>query len=95
MSVKPLSVPHLSVVPQEADTPAERAQRLYAEAQQAAMEQVEQLESALDQVVALARSIAEGGDIYPSGIRELCRRSAEDTQGRRMTLEALAARRKS
>jgi hypothetical protein len=94
MSVKPMSVPHLSVVPAEADAPAARAQRLYAEAQLAALEQVGELEAALEQVVALARSIAEGGDIYPSGIRELCRRSADDTHGRRQTLQALAARRR-
>jgi hypothetical protein len=89
-----MSVPHLSVVSTEApDSPAERARRLYAEAQAAAFEQVEQLQAALDQVVTLSLSIAEGGDIYPAGVRELCRRTAEEANGRRLTLEALAARR--
>jgi hypothetical protein len=94
MSVQHLSVPHLSVVPLETDTPAERARRLYAEAQEAALEQVGELETALEQVVELARSIAEGGDIYPSGIRELCRRTADETFGRRQTVQALSARRR-
>jgi hypothetical protein len=95
MSVQHLSVPHLSVVPVQADGPADRARRLYAEAQEAAMEQVAQLEEALVQVVALAKSIGEGGEIYPSGIRDLCRRTADETYGRGQTLQALAARRRS
>ena len=89
-----MSVSHLTVVrTEESDSPAERARRLFAEAQAAAMEQVEQLEAALDAVVALSKSISDGGEIYPAGVRELCRRTAEDTAGRRLTLEALATRR--
>ena len=90
-----MSVSHLTVVrSEEPESPAERARRLLAEAQAAAMEQIEQLELALDAVVALSKSVAEGGDIYPAGVRDLCRRTAEDTAGRRLTLEALAARRR-
>jgi hypothetical protein len=89
-----MSVSHLTVVrTEEPDSPAARARKLLAEAQAAAMEQIEQLEMALDAVVSLSKSVAEGGDIYPAGVRELCRRTAEDTAGRRLTLEALAARR--
>ena len=88
------TVPHLSVVrAEEKDSPHERARRLFAEAQAAAMEQVAQLEVALDAVRELSVSIADGGDIYPAGVRELCRRTAEETYGRRQTLNALAARR--
>ena len=95
MSVQPVNVSHLSVVPAEVkDSPAERARKLFAEAQEAALEQVTHLSVALDQVVELAKSIADGGDIYPAGIRELCRRAAEETSGRARTLEALAARRR-
>ena len=89
-----MSVSHLTVVrTEEPNSPAERARRLFAEAQAAAMEQVEQLEAALDAVIALSKSVAEGGDIYPAGVRELCRRTAEETSGRLLTLQALAARR--
>ena len=88
-----MSVPHLSVVRIEEDSPAERARRLFAEAQAAAMEQVVQLEAALDAVIALSQSIADGGDIYPAGVRELCRRTAEDAYARRQTIAALSARR--
>jgi hypothetical protein len=93
MSVQQLSVSHLSVVT-DTNSPAERAQRLFAEAREAAMEQVTQLGEALEQVVALAKSIGEGGEIYPSGIRDLCRRTADETYGRGQTLQALAARRR-
>jgi hypothetical protein len=91
-----MSVSHLAVVrpeDQQPDTPAERARRLFAEAQAAASEQVVQLEEALDASIALSRSIAEGGELYPAGVRDLCRRMAEETAARRLTLEALATRR--
>lgn len=89
-----MSVPHLSIVRvDDIDSPADRARRLFVEAQAAALEQVEQLQAALDSVVALSASIADGGDIYPAGVRELSRRTAEDAKGRRQTIEALSARR--
>jgi hypothetical protein len=89
-----MSVPRLSVVPTEdtIDTPAARAGRLYAEAQQAAYEQVHVLESGLSKVVVLAAEIAEGGDVYPAGVRDLCRRLSEDLNQRALTLDAIATR---
>ena len=89
------SVPHLSVVRIEAEqneTPAARARRLYAEAQMAAHEQVVQLEQALMAASEIAKSIAEGGEVYPAGVRDLCSRLAEDVRARNLTLEALASR---
>ena len=86
------SVPHLSVVRIEDESPAARAQRLFAEAQSAALEQVVYLEHALDAAADIARAIADGGDIYPAGVRDLCSRLAEDVRSRNHTLEALAQR---
>ena len=63
--------------------------RLMAEARQAAEEQVHVLEEALGSVTELADQIAEGGDAYPAGVRELCRRLSEDASARRQTLEAI------
>jgi hypothetical protein len=63
-----------------------------AEAQAAAFEQVRALEESLSQVVGLAGEIAEGGDVYPAGVRDLCRRMGEDLTQRSLTLEAIAAR---
>jgi hypothetical protein len=88
------SVPHLSVVrvDENPDSPAARANRLYAEAREAAMEQVRQLEGGLASAIALASEIADGGDIYPAGVRDLCRRLGEDLSLRSQTLEAIAQR---
>ena len=94
-----MNAQHLSVVragqtaaTPDFETPAARAARLYAEAQGAALEQVRALEDSLGAVVALAQEIASGGDIYPAGVRELCRRLGEDVAGRSQTLEAIAQR---
>ena len=89
-----MSVPHLSVVRPEdnPDSPAARANRLYAEAREAAKEQVRQLESSLEAAISLAADIAEGGELYPPGVRDLCRRLAEDMSQRCQTLEAIVQR---
>jgi hypothetical protein len=89
-----MSVPRLSVVSVETklDSPAARAAHLYAEAQQAAFEQVRALEDGLATVVALAAEIADGGDVYPAGVRDLCRRIGTDLAQRSLTLDAIASR---
>ena len=74
------------------DSPAARASRLYAEAQAAALEQVRVLGTSLEQVIALAAEIAEGGEVYPAGVRDLCRRLSEDLSSRAQTLDVLAQR---
>jgi len=40
----------------------------------------------------MAAEIAEGGDAYPAGVRDLARRFAEDAEARVQTLEAITAR---
>jgi hypothetical protein len=89
-----MSVPRLSVVPvaETPDSPSARAGRLYAEAQEAAFEQVQVLEEALASVVGLAAEIAEGGEVYPAGVRDLCRRMGDDLAQRAQTLDAITAR---
>jgi hypothetical protein len=59
------------------------------EAHQAADEQVKVLEDALLNIAYLSAEIAESGDVYPVGVRELCRRLAEDSVWRAQTLEAI------
>ncbi|HBV12106.1 MAG TPA: hypothetical protein DEB60_03140 [Brevundimonas sp.] len=53
------------------ETTAERVKRLQAEARALAIEQVEALEAALCKAADMAREIADGGDAYPVGAREL------------------------
>ena len=79
----------LSLVAPQIETPARRAQRLMAEAREAADEQVQMLEASLQAVVELAAEIAVGGDAYPAGVREMARRLVEEVQGRVQTLEAI------
>lgn len=73
-------------------TTAERVKRLQMEARALAVEQVEALERALNDAAALAREIAEGGDAYPVGARELAGRLAADLPAKGETLKAIVGR---
>ena len=91
-----MTAPQLSVVtpiqsPQSAEreSPATRAARLLTEARQAADEQVEALERAIQTVVRLAGEIAEGGEAYPPGARDISRRLAEEMAWKAQTLESI------
>jgi hypothetical protein len=74
------------------ETVAERVRRLQAEAKQLAKDHVHALSAAIMNAEAIAAEIAEGGDAYPPGIRDLARRFVEDAGARVQTLEAISAR---
>lgn len=74
------------------ETSAERVRRLQAEARIVAREHIEQLERALMRTTEAAREVAEGGDAYPAGVRELSSLISEDLPERLMLLRALLAR---
>jgi len=74
------------------ETTAERVQRLQLEARSLALEQVEALEKVLLQAAAMARDIAEGGDAYPVGAREIASRLVADLPGRAETMRTIVAR---
>tara|TARA_R110002124_G_scaffold60974_2_gene167185 strand:- start:252 stop:554 length:303 start_codon:yes stop_codon:yes gene_type:complete len=71
-----------------AATPSERVRRLQAEARALALEQVEALDAAL------AREIADGGDAYPVGARDMAARLADDLPKRADSLRAVVNRTK-
>ncbi len=73
-------------------TTADRVKRLQMEARALAVEQVEALEKLLMQSAAMAREIAEGGDAYPVGARELAGRLASDLPSKAETLKAIVSR---
>lgn len=73
-------------------TTADRVKRLQMEARALAVEQVEALEKLLLQSAAMAREIAQGGDAYPVGARELAGRLASDLPSKAETLKAIASR---
>lgn len=74
------------------ETVAERVRRLQAEARQLAKDHVHALAEAIADVERMAAEIAEGGDAYPPGIRDVARRFAEECEGRVQTLEAISSR---
>ena len=76
----------------KAETVAERVRKLQLEARTLAKDHVRALEQALTDVELLAAEIAEGGDAYPPGVRDLARRLAEDCTSRVQTLEAIVSR---
>lgn len=84
---------HLNVVtPSFQESPSNRAKRLLAEAKAAALEHVAALENAMEAVSSLSADIAEGGDAYPVGVRELSRQLSDDTISRLQTLHAILNR---
>ena len=74
------------------ETTADRVKRLQLEARALAAEQVEALEAVLKQAAAMATEIAEGGDAYPVGARELAGRIAADLPMKAETLKAIVGR---
>jgi len=71
---------------------AQRVRRLQVEARILAREQIEALERDMLRLADLAREVADGGDAYPVGVRELFSRMAEDLQSRVLTCQALMER---
>ena len=74
------------------ETTADRVKRLQLEARALAVEQVEALEVLLIKAADMAREIAEGGDAYPVGARELANRLASDLPSTSETLKAIVSR---
>jgi hypothetical protein len=88
--------PSLSVVPAavpaKVETVAQHVQRLQAEARQLASEHIKALSAAMVSLQELAAEIADGGDVYLPGVRDLARRLADDLDSRVMTLDQIAGR---
>lgn len=73
-------------------TTADRVKRLQAEARALAVEQLEAFERSLHATAALAKEIAEGGDAYPVGARELAGRISTDLVSKAETIAAITQR---
>lgn len=71
------------------ERPANRAKRLMAEAKSAARDHVEGLHRSLIEVMQITDEIAAGGDAYPAGARDLCRRLNEQIGFGAQTLQQI------
>ena len=89
-----MSASHLVVFPSpaEPDSPADRIRRLQNEARTLAREHIELLVSALAEVTRLSGEIADGGELYPVGARELSRRLTDESNQQALTLTAIVDR---
>lgn len=76
----------------KSETVAQRVKRLQAEAKQLAKDHIKALTAAIVEVEQMAAEIAEGGEAYPPGVRDVARRLVEDMDSRVQTLEAIVAR---
>lgn len=82
----------LKTILPKTESVSERVRRLQAEAKQLAKDHIKSLSAAMVDLEQLAAEIAEGGDAYAPGIREVARQLVEDLDSRVQTLEAIAAR---
>ena len=101
MPKSPTSRPDLRLIPGDAEiydlmrtpeTTSERVRRLQLEARALAVEQVESLERVLLEASRMAKEIADGGDAYPVGARELAGRLSADLPAKAETLKAIISR---
>jgi len=74
------------------ESTAARVKRLQSEARALALEQVEALERQLLAASDMAREIAEGGDAYPVGARELAARLVADLPAKAETMKAIISK---
>jgi len=82
----------LKTILPKSETVAQRVQRLQAEAKQLAKDHIRSLTTGMVELEQLASEIAEGGEAYAPGVRDIARRLVEDLESRVQTLEAIVAR---
>jgi hypothetical protein len=71
------------------ESPAARAARHLAEAKEAADQQIELLLSEMAVVRGVAQEIAQGGPVYPAGVRDLCERFLSELDAKSKTVAAV------
>jgi hypothetical protein len=74
------------------ESPAQRIRRLQNEAKLLAREQIEELTRSIKLLAVQSDEIAQGGEAYPAGIRELASRMSEDLYAKMETFSSLLGR---
>ncbi len=72
------------------ETRTQRVRRLQEEARSLAREQIGEFELLLDATAKMALEIADGGDVYSIGAREICRRLADELPRTLQTLQVIS-----
>lgn len=75
-----------------AESLTDRIRRLQEEARSMAREHIAQLDASMAATARLAAEIAQGGDVYPVGIREMARQMIADCEARQLGLQAILQR---
>lgn len=86
-AARAVSKPALAVV---SESVADRVRRLQAESRALAREHVAALLSGLEDAQRLSAEVADGGDAYPIGVRDIARRLADTLRLHRQTMSQLA-----
>jgi len=94
-----MAVSHLKLVDEgiyqiggEPKGTAERVRELQQQARLLAREQVEEFQTALVQLGAMAKAVAEAGEVIPAGVRDIAGRLATDLPDRAQQIQPLAER---
>lgn len=82
----------LTVVTNNTESAGNQIKRLQAEARTLAAKQIIQFTRTITDLEQMAAEIAEGGDAYPAGIRDIARRLAEELDAKGQTISAIAVR---
>lgn len=72
------------------ETRTQRVRRLQEEARSLAREQIGEFELLLDATAKMALEIADGGEVYSIGAREICRRLADELPRTLQTLQVIS-----
>lgn len=88
-----MDVPKLTIVPPPPhETAADKIRRLLAEIKEAASDELEELDVAIEQVCSICDSIAAGGEAFPPGVREICRALSEEAQAQAKSIDIILQR---
>ena len=76
--------------PARTETRTQRVRRLQEEARALAREQISEFEVLLSATAKMALEIADGGEVYSIGAREICRRLADELPRTVQTLQVIS-----
>ena len=79
-----------AVAPARSETRTQRVRRLQEEARALAREQISEFEVLLAATARMALEIADGGEVYSIGAREICRRLADELPRTVQTLQVIS-----